>query len=242
MVMPENRSVQFLGVKNAVRAYKNMGIPNWAVVCGNDLLECYEDNNLEAGMALLTTYLTELAANRSNGYYSLRVYDDLPKNGRIRIKTEAARSFRFSLSEEKSSDTQLNREILERLERIESRQAVEMNDTEGEEKKDNSIGAMLSGLMETPEIKQAIGAGIAKVIEMFLKPITGMERNFAAPQPAAIGNAENPGADQVQKVQSAIEILWQVDPYLGDHLQSIASIAQTNPKKYQSLVMMLNSF
>lgn len=237
--MAENRSVQFLGVKNAVRAYKNMGIANWAVVCGNDLLECYEDNNLEAGTALLTTYLSELAANRSNGFYSLRVYDDLPKNGRIRIKTEAARSFRFSLSEEKSTDTQVNREILERLERIEARQAVEMTE-DPDEKKDNSIGAFLSGLMEEPAIKQAIGAGLAKIVDLFMKPLNPMQSNYT--QPAAIGNAETGGNDQVQKVQSAIEILWQVDPQLGDHLQSIAAIAQTNPKKYQTLVSMLNAF
>lgn len=218
-----------------------MGIANWAVVCGNDLLECYEDNNLEAGTALLTTYLSELAANRSNGFYSLRVYDDLPKNGRIRIKTEAARSFRFSLSEEKSTDTQLNREILERLERIETRQAVEMNDPDGEEKKDNAIGAFLSGLMEEPAIKQAIGAGLAKIIDLFMKPLNPMQQNVFQ-QPAAIGSAENDAPDQVQKVQSAIEILWQVDPQLGDHLQSIATIAQTNPGKYKTLVSMLNAF
>ena len=234
-----HKSVQFLGIKNAVLAYRNCGLPNWAIVCGNDFLECYEDNNIEEGAGMLTTYLDALAKSQSNGIYQLRVYEKVPKGGKIRIKTESDRSFRFTLQEERSSSLSGEaREILERLERIEARQAVEINDLAGEEKKTEGIGAMLSGLMDQPEVKQALGIGIAKIIEMFITPLTGMNMNQFNNQPAAIGNAGDPD-EQVKKVQAAIEILWKVDNKLGDHLAAIAEIAARNPQKYHSLIAML---
>lgn len=238
----KKQSVQFLGIKNTIRAYKNVGIPNWALVCGDNLLEAYEDGDMEVGTRFLSKFLDELSLSQSNAYYQLRLYDDLPAKGKIRLRTEAARSFRFTLQEERGVAMDSSHELRERLERLEAKQALETSE-DAQDIKDNSIGAMISGLMEEPSIKQALGQGIALLIDKFLKPLTGMDyRPQYTQAPAAIGSADINQEGQVAKVQSAIETLWQVDQLLGDHLTAIAKIAEKDPAKYHKLIGMLNIF
>jgi hypothetical protein len=236
--MAANAGVQFRGIPNVVKAYSSMKIPAWGIFCGSELLECYEGDNLDQGKAFLEEYLDRLLEGQSIAQYSLKVYDDLPTDGKIRPKTEATKGFRFSLQEERvtgSSSTQL---ILERLEQMEARIAVHEDDRD-DEKRVGGMGDFLSGLMENQEIKNVISAGIARVLELIINPLIKMQSN-PINQPASIGNISQPDPAQLEKIQNAIAELWNIDPHLGDNLAKLAAYAKKDPGKYRGLVQMLN--
>jgi hypothetical protein len=236
-------SIQFMGVTQVIRAYSNMKVPSWSVCAGKDILQAWSGNSMDAGEKMLSQYLDLLSEGESRGVYTLRIYDKAPKE--IRSNTEYYRSFRFMLQD--PSGFTGNRfgagieKVIERLDRIEARQAL----IESEEEKEETVGGVqgfLSGLLENDQVKQALGAGIAKVIELITQPLLNMNQNQSAlPQPAAIGNAGGAelAQDQIAKVEQALATLANIDPKLGDHLQAIADIAATNPNKYNTLIGML---
>jgi hypothetical protein len=47
---------------------------------------------------------------------------------------------------------------------------------------------------------------------------------------------------QFQKINQAIQVLYQADPLLGDHLTDLAHLATNKPGQFKSLLSMLNTF
>jgi hypothetical protein len=61
------------------------------------------------------------------------------------------------------------------------------------------------------------------------------------PQPAQPAQQE-PTQEEINKCETALSILAQADPNLGDHLLKLAKIAQHQPETYQQLIQMLETF
>ena len=103
-----------------------------------------------------------------------------------------------------------------------------------QEEKLTGIPAMLSGILEQPQIQQAIAGKVVQMIER----IGGILTLPAIPAKIAGPLQEEPQRsqpepkripqDQVNKINEALTILVDVDPQLGDHLQKLAAIGSTD--------------
>jgi hypothetical protein len=99
---------------------------------------------------------------------------------------------------------------------------------------------MISGILEMPNVKQALSLKLIGLIDKIVPMNIG-----GGPRAAAIAGIEGQGikslldADQQQKVQQAVNILCSRDAKLGDHLMGIANIALNDPGQYTMLTGML---
>lgn len=120
------------------------------------------------------------------------------------------------------------------------------DDEEDDREKNSGIAGMFNSLIEMPEIKAAIAG---KVVQLF-HGVTNKIGSYLDPNakalPAKIAGSDVPAepiqmpADQVQKLNTALTILAQVDPQLPDNLLKLSTIAQNDPAQYRMLVGMLN--
>jgi hypothetical protein len=119
-------------------------------------------------------------------------------------------------------------------------------DEELDREKNSGIAGIFSSLIEMPEVKSAIAG---KVVELF-HGVTNKIGSYLDPNvrnvPAKIAGSDvapepiQMPPDQVQKLNSALTILAQVDPQLPDNLLKLAGIAQKDPSQYKMLIGMLN--
>jgi len=238
-------SVQFRGTANVVKAFENLGVPRWAVFQKNNLNEKYEGNDLTEGVETLQQFLSLLERSQTNAIYTLKTYEDLPENKIIKPSTECDRSFNFQLWENERFESPYSQyknrqldEITQRLDRMEAL-AVADNDneheTEGEAVGGFGLMGYLNKLLENPVVQQKLGAVIGTWIDKIM-PAAEPQQSY----PVAINGVQPDANDQVQKIQAAIDVLFSVDPLLGDHLEHLAKVAKNNPGKYNNLISMLN--
>lgn len=91
-----SKAVQFDNPESVLQAYRNKGVPNWAIFCDPQFFERYQGGSIDEGYKLLEQYLTLLS--RSAAIYTLCVYDHAPAGG-IKETTQCDGSFNFQLRE-----------------------------------------------------------------------------------------------------------------------------------------------
>lgn len=119
----------------------------------------------------------------------------------------------------------INNEIISRLRGLEEKlQMMEEDDEEIEEEDDNNI---LGGLLNNPQMKNMLIGMLANIMTPN-KPqaVAGIKEN----------NANN---DEEIKIITALEVLKNNTPDLGDKLLKLADMSTNNPSQYQWLIKML---
>jgi hypothetical protein len=243
--MRSGGSVQFKGIPNALRAYENMGIPCWSLWCGKSLLLSYKGTDIEEGKAVLSDYLN-MCDQDSVATYSLCCYDGIGKTEKITSSTPYHASFNFKLTEGDYPSRSMqkygtmhdeqSKSIAEmKLQLEEMRKQLNEKDDEEDEGGMGSIAGVLNGLLEQPEIKAAIAG-----------KIVGLLNNIIP-----MGNTQNQigkvagfdATDQrVDSINRSLQVLASVDPKLDEHLERLAEIAVKQPKTFDTLISMLNTF
>jgi len=244
-----------------LKAYEMNGIGPWAVACQNKIL-CTSSGvgelDTEAGGEQLDSFLEMMLVHGSQAQYELWVYR--LKNGEediyLTYKTPRSRSISFSLYENEvprlsNGDNQVIALLIKMEQRIEQmeereRQRMEQEQEPQEEEKDNTvmgkIGSMAMGILESPQVQQAIALGAINLVKKYTPNM-----NTAAAQPAEgrkVAGVAQPyvnllSAEQIEKVHAAITRLSARDAELGDHLTALAEIAETKPAKYSMALSFL---
>lgn len=241
-----NEAVHFRGIDSTVDAYEKNGVIPWAIISQKEIMfscpaEMYTDE--EAASDNLRSILDMLKAQGSTCKYSLQVYK-LKGEEDILSNTPFYRSFRFSLeSYTDLSPYHLGRNTFasdmgNRMSKLEDmcERILAQKEEAPEYPEDKpfmaKLGGMFNGLLDNPMIQEVIAMKVAGFFGM-RPPAPG---KVAGQDPEGYGLLS---ADQVTKVQQAVQQLSQVDDKLGDHLLGVAKIARENPLKYRGLTAML---
>jgi hypothetical protein len=255
------RAVHFKGRPVIMKAFSNIQLNAWAIVQDNRLIyKCAEDK-FEDSETMLEEFLKSLERSNTGAIYELRVYEDLKDRKKIKLSTEPDFSYNFALfdaEEYPAPGTITRREGYARLEdrfdALEAKLAL-LKKEDDEEEEDDTVGApppehpmitRLMGILDNPKVQAKIGDLTCGFLDKILAP---GEAIISPPkQIHAMGNVNDQQPiteitqENLQKIQAAVEILAGIDPDFGDNLMKIAQLAQKNPKRYKSLIPMLNTF
>lgn len=228
---------QFKGLQQIVNAYINRGVPSFAVWYGKYLLFPYPCNNIEDGQQALTDFLESISKG-SNVAYTLKVYEDLD-NGKIKEKTQSDGSFLFYLESDeqkarsedyKEQRISGNNEVISRLAAIEAKM-------EGGKIGSGELSTLdhIKDFCDTEAGKIAVPQIVGAIISMIMP---GQQRSIPMQQPALgqiSGITPNDG-----RITQAIVTLKKHDAKLDEHLEKLATLAETNPQGFQSMIAILD--
>lgn len=233
------RSVQFRGIKNAVKAYENMDIAPWGLFQGTQFLMKYEGTSVEDGSALLQEYLSALdLRSADSNTYTLCIYDSPGVKINNSTKYDASFNFRLVDNFADHADTKIAGTYENRLAGIEEtlKQLVtpEPEELTPKDKLWDAIGKIL----EHPQVQQALATKVLTIVDGLGDAVGSI---FKKPgyRPAAIGQTTTAQSEN-EKLQEAVNILVKVDTQLGTNLLRLAHVAERDPEKYKTLIGMLN--
>lgn len=232
------------GIQGVVEAYRLNGVGPFAVWCGKMILfssEGVENDDVDTGGEQLRAFLELVERSGTEGKYILQMYK-LKEGQEIDTGTQAFRGFPFSLWTAEGSMQPYARLKNEQMDQLRAeiqdlRQQLADKELEMEDEDQGAmgkIGKMLNGLIDMPQIRDAIGAWVMSKVVPMNKPakVAGLEGQGGAVKTVL-------DQQQAETAQTALNVLAQVDPKLGDHLTAIAKIAVDDPARYKFLVGML---
>lgn len=264
-------SVQFYGKENALKAYENCQIPAWGLFSGRQLLCRYCGDSMDEGATLLDDFLSKIEGSTATytlKVFELKKGEKIKE----KTECDSSFNFKIDNKGDYEERTNRFSghlgQIGALLERMDQRLAALETPPETEEEPAEegflaTLGAVaqdeLIKFMQNPTEENIIG----KVLNMF----TGnnrqnypqqLNRQIAGVQHPAFAKKNNDDMsdnlqDQtqakkeytpadVQRLQSAVDILAANDPKIIDHLEKLAIIAQDNPNKFKMLTSMLDTF
>ena len=241
--------VQLRGMGAVLQAFDNLKISPWAVTYGKNINMKYAGASFPESRNTLQAFLQMLKDSDTVAVYTLHVYEDLPKGGKIKLSTEPDYSFNFLVTEDEAPRYARNRELAEsnkvltdRITALEAKLLLQEDEEEDEEP--GSIGAVISGLLSDERVKDWIRTKAIGWADQLLTPPRSNVVPMGNSSAARVG-AVSPNdpvlidEEQQKKMQQAIEVLARVDSVLGDNLLKIAKIAENDPTRYQMLTRMI---
>ena len=233
--------VEFIG-KDGVLGWfdSNAEFPFFSVWLGNNLSFQFRGEDMNEARDTLERNLIAAEQQRNSNKYTLKVHKDLNADGFIDGKTPVFCSTTFKVYD-KSTEQQYQpanvspyqSAILEKLNGIESRLAIqearlEADDLDEEDEQNNiqsNSGDALAGLLSNPMVK-----------DILIALGTRLLGGNSVKQPTALAGVPT---EQQQKIDAAIQILSEKNPYLGDDLLKLADIAVNQPGQFDFLLSML---
>jgi hypothetical protein len=241
--------VQLRGIEAIMRAYDNIKIVAWSVMYGKNINMKYIGTSFVEAREALRIFLEQLRDSQTTAVYTLNIYEDIPKDKKIRVSTESDYAFNFLVDDTEAPRFQryrdVDRQLQELMDKNTKLEAKLLAMEEEEDDEPEGIGAIISGLAKDPAIMEWIKT---KALGLADKLFTGTQNNNTKVIPmnhaAKIGGVtqDDPiliNEDQQTKASQAIEILARLDPNLGDNLLKIAKIAENDPGKYAMFSKML---
>jgi len=258
------KAIQLRGTPSIMKCFDSMEIPNWAWIYDRQIQHKSAGESLAESRSILEGFLKQLERSRSSAQYMLCFYEDIKDRKKIRISTEADFSYNVCLFDpeeypEPGSVTRREsyQQLADSLAQTNAQIALLIKQREEEQEEDDeSVSGRGSGLigaidklLDNPKIQERLGEKIIGWVDSILSPTPppAMQNK----QIGAMGNVSGQPTgqpikeitqEQYDKINAAVSILASIDPNLGDHLETIAKLAQEKPKKYSSLITMLNTF
>ncbi len=221
------QSVHFGGKENVIRMYINRDVAPWSLWQGNQFLFKYDGEDIDEGAAALTKIFNDMAES-TNALYTLRVYEEMPKSGKINRSTPDHGSFNFRLNMEMQGLNQQQSQSIANRAHLESELAAvkaelaELKEEMETETEQPDMWERINGILEKPAVVGAIN-------KMF-----GLD---VQPRPATISGI--PVGDE--KIGEILEILKRHDDRLADHLWKLAQMAENKPNNFKFLLSTLDS-
>lgn len=170
-------SVQFYGLESVVDAYKNKQTPAFAICAGKLLQMTYDGNDVDGyraptmqeGIQVLLHYLSSMYQG-TTAIYTLKTYDNLKNEEKIRPSTEYSTAFNFRLSDPSTfngTNGQImpygrnygNNLILEEIQKLNGRldelESGEIINGADDDDDDETIEEALIGILKDPQKLQA---------------------------------------------------------------------------------------
>ena len=236
------KMVQFNTVEDVVSAYENAAIPAFAIFHDRQLLFKSTDPDLGAGSAFLETVCERLKEAGGYGVYTLCVYEDLPKNTKIKNNTPYDASFNFQLNKnteigriagvgpsagmytKEQLDLAVENALLKK--KLEELTAVEDMEPTNEGEIMGAIGKVL----EIPGVPEMIGA-IAGRFSEFVSNMGRKNPDGGEAPVRRIMGIEN--LKDYERIEVAVTDLQQVLPDLADLLEKLVRMQKKNPFQFK---------
>lgn len=240
--MSISSSVQFVGSGRVLKAFASRGVPSWAIFCNKQFMFKHEGSDINQAESVLRDTLEMLEGSRAT--YTLNVYEDLPKNAKIKSVTPYDGSFNFQLVDKSAIGDagggealyilrQMkddNNELRERLADLESR------DIEGEIKP-NLIG-VVKEVMTIPGVTEIATAIIGKLFA----PGPSLGRVGNIPESIESVYSDQMTDGEAQRLGEIYSVLRVKFPECLDLLQTLKDIAVNDPARFDSLKAMIKTF
>lgn len=251
------KAIQLRGTPAILKAFDSIAIANWALVYDRQILFKCAGEQLEESKSVLEGFIKQLEKSRTSAQYVLHFYEDIKDRKKIRISTESDFAYNIEIfdAEEYPEPNSVRRRdgyalITDRLDAIDAKLALKDEEETDEE---DTIGATpgwlgaVNKILDNPAVQKGLGDRLMQMLDSFLKPT---QAPAMPKQLGTIGGTGQEASDaitqitqeQYDKIQTSVQILAGIDPQLGDHLEKIAQLAQINPKKYKSMIGMLQTF
>lgn len=220
-------AVQFWGKDSVLKAFEHRDAPSWSIWQGRQFLFKFEGTNTSDAREALAEVL-EMISEQSTAIYTLKIYEDLGTEKKIKSTTPDDGSFNFKLiAEEIAANRSVgyvqNNALVSELNALKLKVA-EMQSEEIEPEGEPDVWERIGELLEKPVVVGAIN----KLFGVDLSPV---------PPSRALGNVP-PNNEQIEK---AIAILKTKDSRLGEHLSKLASMAVDSPANFNFLLTTLDS-
>jgi FtsZ-binding cell division protein ZapB len=249
-----SRTVQFRTIEDVIQAYENRDVPAWAIFAGNQFMFSFSGDSVTDGKAELEGILQKLSDNQSSAIYTLCIYEDLPKGGKIKSGTQNDGSFNFRLHEYATNYIpgvpggryglmmNENKVLIDeikalRMEVAELKSKVDQESEEDQDDEEDDLLGRIGKILENPSLQPII------------QTIAGRITDFITPKKEG-GEAENmglrkiagvPNSDNDSKVSEAVNILSESVPDLGDVLMKLANLSRKSPRQFNLYVGMIRS-
>jgi len=257
-------AIQYRGITSILQGFDEAEISTWAVVYNRQIIGRSAGKSQVESREELETFLKSIAKSNTTAQYTLNLYDGLKDKKKIRLTLEPDISANFVIydSEDNPSPVYSGRrnmyaDIVDRLDALDAKMALRTKAEEEDSDEEDGVGETGGGILgainkilDNPRVQEDIGTwliGLAKSIKISLPQLTPPPMTKEVAQMGNTGQqlAEGEPAitqEQAEKIQRSVQILASLDPNLGDHLEKIALVAQQNPRKYNNLIGMLNTF
>jgi len=224
-------SVQFVGRRSVVDAFKSRNIATWGLfekkvfLCGGE--------NADA----LDTFLQKLEPSGTAAVYTLRVYKNIEDPDELTDKMECNGSFNFRLTNAAIGGAESGSGgyagIMAKLDELEQR----INGDDEDEDENSISGIVLGWLREPQKLATVVGAFKSLATPGPMMPVS---------EPAMVGAFENKKSSQMsdeeklQRLSVALDRLEKKDPDIIVHLEKLADLAEKNPQLFGLLIAQLN--
>lgn len=227
-------AVQFYGIAAVLSAYERREVAPWSIWSGRQFLFKCEDTNLATARDELEETLQMISQNpNSSATYTLKVYEELPKDKKIKSTTpdDGSFNFKFFTVDEANQrfigygERQNNNALLSEVNALKAKVA-ELEALNAEDDIDESepdVWEKINGLLEKPAV---IGA---------LNKLLGID--LSKNRPATVGTA--PGQND-ELIEKALNVLRDKDELLGQHLWKLATMAINKPDNFRFLLSTLD--
>lgn len=222
-------AIQFNNLQSVLLAFQNRGVDAWALWQGKQFMF------KGIGETDLKMILDSLENGATNAIYTLKVFEEIEDEKKIKSNTPDDGSFNFRLNSDRMELTQSaytsaysNAAIVKKLEEIEKR----LDEDEVVEEK-SGLGK-IGEVLDHPVIAPLIPIVLEKVLTaIFSKnPVPQNQLNY---QPAMALS----GIDEDAAEKEVIEKLKKHDPQLLEHLSKLLEIAETNNPLFQVIIKSL---
>jgi len=211
-------TIQLIGCEQILAAFEKIGAEYWALFEGSKPLLT------GSGAANLEEWLQMFLPSGSKGTYILRIYRDPEME-------DCVASFNCKLSDiyEGAGIAGYGSRVDARLAAIEKKmEGVGANDSMEEE----TFADVIMGWLRDPvQLGQVIGA----VNMLFGKGSTSVI------QPTTIGATEPPNQQDIERLAAILDRLHAKDPKLVEHLNKLATLAETKPDTFKFLISNLDA-
>lgn len=231
--MSVSSSIQFKGLEAVLDAFQSRGVPAWSLWQGKQFMFKCEESDMVQSLSELNTILTALAQS-SNAIYTLKVYEDLGKGGKIKDSTPSDGSFNFKLNSPEQEVTIAQYSTLRNQNNIDARLgAIEKllieREEEEEEEPQSKLG-VIGEILNDPGVSSIV---VPLIMKAFGLGDVKSPYNMQA-------NAQIAGINDEAELSEAIRILKEHDANLSTHLMKLAKIAQNDKNSFDFLLKTLD--
>jgi len=209
----------------------------YKVVAAKQTKFSHKDDDLPTGRQKLEFNLRAAHLGGNTSLFSICFYPKLDKSGELsgdpeifNVRLNNPNDYAPAITSPQPQQPSINHEILNTLQTINGRLTAleEQDEEDDEDEEDDSLMGMLNGLPK--ETKQSL---LLNALSLF-----GMK----TPSPTINGvPGDQPEGNETEKIRTALKIMAQHTPTLGDDLMKLASIAQNNPGQFNMLLSMLRN-
>lgn len=223
--------------------------PYFSVWNGRQICYSWSENDPDKGRDMLETNLRVFENNKVGDPFTLKLHPGLDKNDLITDKSPVYASLNFRVFDQYTlpagfiAGNNLNFENNPKLQALSDKVDALAGIMEREpiEPAQTGLIANINKVLAIPGMAEQLSPLISGLTNMILKGL-----NIPIPENKPI-NTNYAGInglsdDQETKIDQALEILEKIDPFLGDSLLKLASIAQKDPGKFKSLLSMLDMY